>query len=1091
MIDPITGILTVVKPLFINVQPTFELIIVAENVNASCHRGRVKVTVNVVNNPLEFTNIQPASIPEDIQNDTLVTQVEAQGGEGVVQYFIESGNIGDAFEIDEDNGEVTVANSLSIDFETTPQYSLVIRAVSTPSLVSITGVLVIDVTDINEQPFFVTLCAQQGTCVFDALENQTEPITIGIILAEDPDLPTTNNGMLTYTISPTGMPFTIDNTGTLMALTLDRELVDEHQFMVTVSDGGNPSLSISTNVIIQVIDVNDNRPVFVQGLSAFALPENFPLSNLTQYIAQDDDLASTVTYSLQTNQDELPFIIFSSNGILQLNTPLDFDLGPRVYLFDVVATDPGGLSTVFPVVVEITDVNDNTPQFSQISYEASVIENSPAGTFVVTTDATDLDSNLNGLVEYMILSGNFNSLFSINKTTGVIRTNAVLDREQIVAPLILMVEARDMGTPSLVNMTTVTITVLDENDNAPMFVGNMQLTLPEDLPLGVVKTLLAIDNDQPNTPNSEVSYSISSGNEEGVFELNTTTGDLSLVSPLDFETTTSYVLVIVASDAGTPIMSDSVSILVNVTNVNDNPPVVSGSQDISVREDEPVGFVIIQFTASDLDQNDLFFSFGQDSNNDGIFAINSTGFVSLEQMLDFETAERHELEVVVTDGLSTDTATLRVNVIDFNEFAPVFDIGNTAFEVLEEQPIGTPVGTVLATDQDTAQTITYSFEQQSSLFTIDPSSGLIETSAVLDRETLHDNGILSVNSTIEVVVIATDNGLIPGSLFTTQTFVITVVDINDNSPVFDRSSYEASVNENMIPPVSLIAVIATDADIGTNREINFSLSGQGSSSFAIDSTTGLVTVVEVLDRENINSYDLTITATDNGASPLSSNVTLNVIVDDVNDNPPLFASPITTVLLLENEPVNVPVFLVRATDLDDGINAEITYRIEDSERCQQPMTPPLPDTCLFTINPNSATVQLNQNLDFETQEEHTFVIIATDRGIPSLSSNTTVIVSVGNVDEAPPVFSESCVDTEIPEDIALGSFVVSCNATDFDEVTRTQNDNVVYLISSNSFSIDNDGDVLTGAVFDREDVDSFEVTIGARDVNGNIATRQV
>ena len=1078
------------KPLFINVQPTFELIIVAENVNASCHRGRVKVTVNVVNNPLEFTNIRSASIPEDIQNDTLVTQVEAQGGEGVVQYYIESGNVGGAFEIDEDNGEVTVANSLSIDFETTPQYSLVIRAVSTPSLVSITGVLVIDVTDVNEQPFFVTLCAQQGMCVFDALENQTQAITIGNIVADDLDLPTTNNGMLTYTISPTGMPFTIDNTGALMALTLDRELVDEHQFTVTVSDGGDPSLSVTTNVIVRVIDINDNRPEFVQGLSAFALPEDFPLSNLTQYVAQDDDLASTVTYSLESNQDELPFIIFSSNGILGLDTPLDFDLGPRVFLFDVVATDPGGLSTVFPVVVEITDVNDNTPQFSQSSYEANVIENSPAGTFVVTTDATDLDSNLNGLVEYMILSGNLDNLFRINETTGVIRTNAVLDREQINALLVLMVEARDMGTPSLANITIVTVTVLDENDNAPMFVGNTQLSLPEDLPSGVVKTLLAIDNDQPNTPNSEVSYSISSGNEEGLFQLDATTGDLSLISPLDFETTTSYVLVIVASDAGTPIMSDSVSIIVNVTNVNDNPPVVSGNQDISVREDEPVGFVIVQFTASDLDQNDLSFSLSQGSNNDGIFAINSTGFVSLEQMLDFETAERHELEVVVTDGLSTATATLRVNVIDFNEFAPVF-IGNTAFEVLEEQPNGTPVGTVLATDQDTQQTITYSFEQQSSLFTIDPSSGLIETSTVLDRETLHDNGILSVNSTIEFVVIATDDGLIPGSFFTTRQVVVTVVDINDNNPVFDRSSYEASINENMIPPVSLLPVIATDADVGTNGEINFSLSGQGSSSFAIDSTTGLVTVVEVLDRENISSYNLMITATDNGASPLSSNVTLNVIVNDINDNPPLFASPVTTISLPENEPVNVPVFLVRATDQDDGLNAEITYRIEDSELCQQSMTPPLPDNCLFTINPNSATVQLNQNLDFETQEEHTFVIIATDRGIPSLSSNTTVIVSVENVDEAPPVFSESCVDTAIPENIAFGSFVVSCNATDFDEVTQTQNDNVQYLIISTLFSVDNEGDVLTAAVFDREDVDSFDVTIGARDVNGNIATRQV
>ncbi len=1082
--DPVTGILTVVKPLSINVQEKFELLIVAENVNASCHRGRVKVTIVVVNRQLEFPDPQPVSVPENAQNNTIVTQVEATGGTGVIQYFLVAGNEDGVFELDEDTGEIRIVNSSPIDFETNPRYELTIRAVSTPSSVFVEATQIINVLDINEQPFFVTVCAQQGLCMFEALENQTIGAIVDNIIADDPDLSTVSNGMLTYTITPAGLPFSISNNGTLRSLVLDRELIDDYEFMVIVTDGGG--LTIATNVRVLVNDINDNSPVFATGLlEAFSLAENTPTPVvITEYIATDADInPSPIVYSLSSVQQNLPFEINSNSGLFSLIAPLDFDEGIRIYFIDVIATDSGGSSSVFPIIITITDVNDNVPQFSQAPYEVEIVENVQVGTLVVQIQASDLDSGLNGLVSYMILSGNVGNLFRINVTTGEIFTNAIIDRE-IVSMAILLVEARDMGvTQQLFNTTTVSITVLDENDNPPVFNPDQVLvSIPEDEPLGTITTLMAFDNDQPGNPNSAILYDIVSGNQDNVFAVNTTSGELRLVLSLDFETTPLYTLVVIATDQGNPTMNATVTVTVNVSNVNDNAPIVSGDQDIDVIENEPIGFHVAQFVASDLDQMVISFSISDDSNVDGLFAINSTGSITLLQMLDFEQAERHELLIIVSDGSKTSNITLRINVIDVNEFNPQF-VGSTAFEILEEQPIGTVVGTVTATDSDRGQQVTYTLQFPSSLFSINNTSGVITTVIVLDREALASDGIfLPPDSQTIITVVATDNGVIPSTLSTIVPITITLVDINDNNPMFDRPFYEASINEDVSPIASLITVVAVDSDIGRNGEIEFVLLDSDSLPFAINSSTGEITVIQQLDRENISSYSLTVIAIDNGDTRLSTEVLVNVTVIDVNDNPPMFSAPEISIFLLESASTNVPLFTILANDPDSGQGGEIVYSIQGMELCQS--------QCLFSINSNTASVSINRRLDFETQEQHTFVAIAMDRGIPTLSSNTTVTVIVGNVDEIPPVFAQSC-DASIPENEPIGTFVVSCIATDFNEVTQTVTSDVQYSVISTDFNIDNDGNITTAVLFDREQQDTYSVLVVARDAAGNVAIQTV
>lgn len=1097
-IDPITGILTVLKPLTIADRKYYDLLIAAENINASCHRGRVKVTVIVVDNQLQISDAT-AQIPENIQNNTVVTQVEAQGGTGVIQYSIVSGNDNGVFAIDEDNGTVFVVDPSTINFETTPQYELSIEAVSTPIRVAVTATLTITVTDVNEPPSFVTLCAIEGSCTFEVLENQTAGLLVGTIEASDPDLSTVDNGRLSYAISPTEEPFTIDNTGTIRALVLDREADDRHEFSVTVSDGGNPSLTISTTVIVNVLDINDNRPVFNRGFPELPLPEDTPPMDLTQYSATDADINTVpITYSISSDQTDLPFAIDSATGVLRLASPLDFEVEPRVYRFDVVATDSGGLSTSYSVISEVIDVNDNTPQFRQNTYAASVTENSPVGTVVETVDATDLDSGLNGKVGYAIISGNSDDLFTINATTGVVSTNANIDREMVTG-VTLTIETRDMGQPSRDNTTTLTITVTDVNDNAPVFAtSEVQLTVPEDRATGELVKLMATDEDQPNTPNSDIEYSIESGNEEGAFSVISTSGSLMLVKSLDFETTDSYSLVVTASDKGVPVMSGSVTVSISVLNVNDNPPVVSGNQDISVLESEPIGFTVAEIQASDLDKMTLSFSFGGGSNNDGIFAIDANGNVTLLQMLDFETSERHELTVVVSDGAQSTSSVLRISVIDVNEFSPVFTSGNQ-FQVTEEQPVGTVVGSVSATDADTAQTVTYSLAAPSSLFSINGSTGEITTSVVLDREVLGDDGVFPPpDSQMQISVVATDNGRIPGTFFTISPITITLLDINDNSPLFDSPSYQTSVSENATIGTPVLTVIATDADIGNNGLVTFSISSQQTPlPFTIDSTSGKIEVSQLLDRETVDSYDIVVTATDSGNTPRSSTANLEVTVTDVNDNVPTFGASEITINLPENASPGVTVFVETATDRDIGVNGEIDYTIQGKDQCSGLATgSPIPDPCFFSVTSslnNAGLFSLDRPLDYEENTQHTIVVIASDRGIPTLSSSTTFIINVENIDEVSPVFVGPC-DGSVPEHSPVGTFVVSCVATDFDEVTQTQSNNVQYsiLTPTGLFNINENGTITTAVdTLDRETTPSYQIIVRAQDAAGNRATQPV
>lgn len=157
---------------------------------------------------------------------------------------------------------------------------------------------------------------------------------------------------------------------------------------------------------------------------------------------------------------------------------------------------------------------------------------------------------------------------------------------------------------------------------------------------------------------------------------------------------------------------------------------------------------------------------------------------------------------------------------------------------------------------------------------------------------------------------------------------ITISDINDNKPLFNKSPYLARIDEDAIIGTSVVTVFAKDDDIGLNKEVTYVIkTGNEQGTFKLNKTSGLITLNQTLDRETKASYQLVLTATDHGTPPLTSSVDVTVMVNDVNDNPPSFPKSLYNCTVAENLAKGVAVCYVTATDPDAGLNGQLYYTI--------------------------------------------------------------------------------------------------------------------------------------------------------------------
>nr|XP_023025805.1 protocadherin-like wing polarity protein stan [Leptinotarsa decemlineata] len=685
------------------------------------------------------------------------------------------------------------------------------------------------------------------------------------------------------------------------------------------------------------------------------------------------------------------------------------------------------------------ELRNQSPFFEQHLYVASVLEECDPPVVVTTVKARDPENSPITYSMTSLLDSRTQAMFDIDQKTGVVTTKVQLDRE-LVDVHYFRVTALDDSFPPRSGTTMLQINVLDANDHSPVFeMTEYDASIKESVSVGTtVITLKATDQDIGK--NADVEYSIRSINGGGTssedddnhaFKIDSKTGVVTTRTSLDRETTEVYTLIVQASDMASPQTarrSSSASIVIHILDDNDNYPqfsertyTVTLNEDINYNDNSVVAHIkatdadegvnaairyaiistpVATVTAVDPDEDSRLHYEISNGNTRGRFAItsqNGHGLITIAQPLDYKQEKRYILTVKAADsGGRFDTATVYINITDANNFAPVFENAPYSSSVFEDAAVGTTVLVVSATDNDVGLNaqITYSLGDdlndmgKDSSFSVNPQTGAIVTTKLLDRETV--SGYL-------LTVTAKDGGSPP--LSDTTDVEITVTDVNDNYPVFKQPSYSGSVPEDALVGTSVVQVSATDADVGLNGRIHYSLSEKDleDGSFLIDPMSGVIRTNKGLDRESVAFYELEAYAIDRGSPTLSSSVPVTIKIEDVNDSPPAFDSDKIVLYIPENSPIGSTVGEIYAKDPDEGVNAIVQYSIIGGEDSQ---------SFSLITRPGSEKAELLSmvELDYESPKKRFDLVVRA--ASPPLRSDAHVEVIVTDVNDNAPILKD-------------------------------------------------------------------------------------
>ncbi|KFP80958.1 Cadherin EGF LAG seven-pass G-type receptor 3, partial [Apaloderma vittatum] len=562
---------------------------------------------------------------------------------------------------------------------------------------------------------------------------------------------------------------------------------------------------------------------------------------------------------------------------------------------------------------------------------------------------------------------------------------------------------------------TMFIRVTDVNDNRPVFgTVSATVTIPENMLVGAnITRVSATDVDEGF--NGLVVYTLKGG--EGKMDINTA-GTILLEKELDREKQGFYNLTVIASDQGQPALSAALHLTVIVEDVNDNSPVFSSSRyEVSVSENEELGRALLTVSATDVDAgaNALVqyrIVSQQPPTPSPVFLVDSTtGQLSLSQQLDYETITRFEVEVEASDGgqpsLSTETRVV-VHVQDVNDNPPEFNQAIYDIFVFENLQMGSPIYTFNVTDKDEVVYKSYPNNLYAEPYYL-LQDGTVWVNGSVDRET---------KDKYELLLVASDNGVPRRQNFTRVS--IHVFDVNDNPPQFTKAKYSATVRvATAAEGVSVLSVSATDLDVGSNAVISYSLKNH-SDVFRINDSTGEITLSSNLNHITADTVvTLIVTATDHGDPQLTSDVQITVSVDDINDNPPVFPTWIQTKLSAPENAAGLDLGVFSATDLDAGVNALISYSLQDDF------------AGIFHINSSTGKLMTTKSLDREMMDSYELKIIATDSGKPSLSASLVLSITVEDANDNPPVFPQQSYSVIVKEN-EPPHVILSAAATDKD-----------------------------------------------------------
>ncbi|XP_039154476.1 neural-cadherin isoform X12 [Drosophila simulans] len=1063
-----------------------------------------------------------AEIPENQKKDSDIISIKAKSfADREIRYTLKAqGQGAGTFNIGPTSGIVKLAKEL--DFEDLRQphvYSLIVTATEDSGGFSTSVDLTIRVTDVNDNAPKFELPDYQAHNVDEDI-----PLGTSILRVKAMDSDSGSNAEIEYLVSDDH--FAVDSNGIIVNnKQLDADNNNAYyEFIVTAKDKGEPPKSGVATVRVYTKNKNDEEPKFSQQVYTPNVDENAgPNTLVTTVVASDKDGDNVRFGFVGGGTSSGQFVIEDITGVIRLHNKA-ISLDKDKYELNVTAMDDGsccvnGDQTIHTstavVVVFITDVNDNKPVFKDCStYYPKVEEGAPNGSPVIKVVATDEDKGVNGQVKYSIVQqpNQKGTKFTVDEETGEVSTNKVFDREGDDGKFVsVTVKATDQGDPSLEGVCSFTVEITDVNDNPPLFDRQKYVeNVKQDASIGTnILRVSASDEDADN--NGAIVYSLTAPfnpNDLEYFEIQAESGWIVLKKPLDRDR---YRLRVSASDKGTPASAADVDVELDVVDRNNKPPIWDKSiyGPIHIRENVTVGTVVTSVKASSgiegnptvfyrlmpgsTAQTNKFHTFylQQRPDNGDTWAD-----IKVNHPLDYESIKEYNLTIRVENNGAqqlASEATVYIMLEDVNDEIPLFTEREQE-TVLEGEPIGTKVTQVNAIDKDGTfpnnQVYYYIVDsprnEGKEFFEINLQSGEIFTKTVFDRE---KKGAYALEvEARDGAPSARPNSNGPNSV--TKFIRIGIADKNDNPPYFDKSLYEAEVDENEDIQHTVLTVTAKDHDESSRIRYEIT-SGNIGGAFAVKNMTGAIYVAGALDYETRRRYELKLVASDS----LNENQTTIVInVRDVNDLPPQF--PQTSYeRTLDEGMTNTPftIMQVTATDGDKDRPQNIVYFLTG-----QGIDPDNPANSKFDINRTTGEIFVLKPLDRDQpngRPQWRFTVFAQDEGGEGLVGYADVQVNLKDINDNAPIFPQGVYFGNVTENGTAGMVVMTMTAVDYDDPNEGSNARLVYSIEKNVieeetgspiFEIEPDTGVIKTAVccLDRERTPDYSIQVVAMDGGG-------
>ena len=638
--------------------------------------------------------------------------------------------------------------------------------------------------DANDNPPMFTKFA------YNVSISEAAPIGANVVKVSATDADSGLNAKLQYQIIGNKSHFYVspDDGNIYLKTNLDHETERMHHFTVMATDYGSPVLTSTAHVWVEVLDINDNKPI-VSPVFKAVIDENIEKGQfVTRIVANDPDSSdiNKLRYQILSGNEHLSFAMNETTGVVTV-----WNLKPKRsrkfisnYELNISVTD-GVYSTTTQLLITVKPANNNSPKFTRIFNSVAINELTPIDSSVAQLTAIDRDEGIFGQIHYHIINDNAKRYFNIDSNFGNISLRSELDRESGHRLFWLTVAAQDAG--KRIGLSNLRVAVTDENDNSPRFiVDEYKAVICANAPIGAtVLPVMAVDDDD-YSENNVIRYSIyesknttrPSGYILDMFGITSESGHVYTRQNLSSNVGDVIQFFIKASDGSNrktaKALEDVVPVSIEITNWCPFVKRQTSIYEIFVNEDTKRQSVIANVNLAGLKDVELAIVGFGDKTDQTKFRIDKQGKIHLTEQLDREVKAKHVLAVEVKDksSLTVSFLNILINVMDQNDCVPYFDSTSYNIVVSEDQEIGSSIMKVHAIDPDidvSNNALKYSLERnEGQLFAIDENTGWVTLIKRLDRET-------SAYHNLSV-------GVTDGTHYNSTSLNIQVFDVNDNPP---------------------------------------------------------------------------------------------------------------------------------------------------------------------------------------------------------------------------------------------------------------------------------------------------------------------